>query len=342
MSSELRKDPFSDGWIIVSPERSKKPTDFIQKTQELQNSGKKCPFCPGNEDETSVEIRSVGRPQNGSKSEWDLRVVANRFPALKIENSLVLKNLNRVHNQIGGVGAHEVIIESTKHDGELWSFSDEERYKILEVYRERVEDLYRDKRFVYVQIFRNFGEIAGASLVHPHSQLIAVPTIPKRAMEEIKASKHFWETYNNCLFCEKIYENKKINERIICETKNFIALEPFASRFPFETWVLPKNHSSNFSEIKSKDLAELSKILGETLTMLKNALNNPPYNLVIHTSPNSLHTKYENIENFFHWHIEIIPRLSSIAGFEWGTGFYINPVSPEEAAKFLLNSLVRN
>ncbi|KAA3603916.1 MAG: galactose-1-phosphate uridylyltransferase [Calditrichaeota bacterium] len=336
-SSELRKDPFSDGWVIISPDRNFKPSDFkVEEIKpEINSYETKCPFCPGNEGETSVEIRALGRNDTENISEWAIRVVANRFPALKIENKLSFDNLNKVHNRIGGMGAHEVIIESPEHNLEFHTFSNEKRKEILEVFRERIEDLYKDYRFAYVQLFRNFGKDAGASLVHPHSQIIAVPTIPKRGMEEIKASENFWKTYSECIFCAKINNNENFQERVILENDEFIAFVPYAARFAFETWIMPKKHSSEFQNCNPKELKELSEIMGKTQTAIAECLNNPPYNLVLHTSPN-LENKYlENIQEYFHWHFEIIPRITSIAGFEWGTGFYINPISPEKSAKML-------
>lgn len=335
--SELRKDPFSDGWVIVSPERNFKPSDFkVENKIIAKNSFEpNCPFCPGNEKETSVEIRAIGRNEVENISEWDIRVVANKFPALKIENNLTFDNLNKVHNRIGGMGAHEVIIESSEHDFEFHTFSNEKRTEILEVFRERIEDLYKDYRFAYVQLFRNFGQEAGASLVHPHSQIIAVPTIPKRTMEEIKASENFWKTYSECIFCSKINNTENFEERVVFETENFISFTPYASRFAFETWVMPKNHKAEFQKCDLEELNGLSEILGKTQIAISKCLNNPPYNLVLHTSPNPANKFLENIQEYFHWHIEIIPRITSIAGFEWGTGFYINPISPEEAAKML-------
>lgn len=336
-NSELRKDPFSDGWIIISPDRNQKPSDFkVESVNTQQNSFEpKCPFCPGNEKETSVEIRAFGRKNYQKISEWEIRVVANRFPALKIENELTFENLNKVHNKIGGIGAHEVIIESPEHNLEFHNFSCQKRAEILEVFRERIEDLYKDYRFAYVQLFRNFGKDAGASLIHPHSQIIAVPKIPKRSMEEIKASENFWKTYSECIFCSKINSTENFRDRIIIENENFISFIPYAARFAFETWIMPKKHSSMFEMCSFDDLKELSKIMGKTQEVIADCLKNPPYNLVLHTSPNLNNKFLDNIQDFFHWHFELIPRITSIAGFEWGTGFYINPISPEKSAEML-------
>ncbi len=336
-NSELRKDPFSDGWIIVSPDRNMKPSDFkVESVNTQQNAFEaQCPFCPGNEKETSVEIRAFGRNDSENLSEWGIRVVANRFPALKIENKLTFDNLNKVHNRIGGMGAHEVIIESSEHNLEFHTFSNQKRAEILEVFRERIEDLHKDYRFAYVQLFRNFGKEAGASLIHPHSQIIAVPTIPKRSMEEIKASKNFWKTYSECIFCSKINNTDNFKERIILENEDFVSFVPYAARFAFETWVMPKKHSAKFENCSPEELKSLSDIMGKTQTAIANCLKNPPYNLVLHTSPNMNNKFLENIQDYFHWHFEIIPRITSIAGFEWGTGFYINPISPEKSAEML-------
>jgi UDPglucose--hexose-1-phosphate uridylyltransferase len=191
-------------------------------------------------------------------------------------------------------------------------------------------DLKKDVRFKYLMIFKNQGEAAGASLEHSHSQLIATPVIPKRVQEELEGSEKYFEYKERCIFCDIMRQELSSGQRIVMETEKFVALEPFAPRFPFETWVLPKKHDNNYINI-SDDLAEdFSRTLKAVLGKLKAALSDPPYNYVLHTDAFSGLAK-----DYYHWHLEIIPKLTKIAGFEWGTGFYINPVAPEDAATYL-------
>jgi UDPglucose--hexose-1-phosphate uridylyltransferase len=260
---------------------------------------------------------------------WSTRVVPNKFPALIIE-----VNLNRrgegMFDISNGIGAHEIIIETPEHDKGLADLLDHEVEKVVWAYRDRSVDLHGDKRFRYIMIFKNHGYSAGASLTHSHSQLIALPMVPKNVNEELKGASAYYEYKERCIFCDMLTQEKAENERLICANSRFLAFSPFASRFPFEVWILPKEHHSDFSFIKTEDVIELARILKEVLLRIKHGLGNPPYNFIIHTSPVE-----ERDREDYHWHIEIMPKLMPIAGFEWASGFYINPTPPEIAAKYL-------
>jgi UDPglucose--hexose-1-phosphate uridylyltransferase len=269
---------------------------------------------------------------NGSKPNtpgWQLRVISNKYPALKIEGELHREG-EGIFDKMSGIGAHEVIIETPDHQRDLVDLPLDGVQKVIWAYRERVVDLRRDSRFKYVMVFKNQGEAAGASLEHAHSQLIATPVVPKRVFEELEGSQRYYDYKERCLFCDIIRQETRWETRVACETDQFVALQPFAARFPFETWILPKRHGNSFADIGDSELQDFARILKTVLAKLREALSDPPYNYSLHTD--ALHG---NGQDFYHWHLEIIPKLTRVAGFEWGTGFYINPVSPEEAAAYL-------
>jgi len=325
---ELRKDPIVGRWVIISTERGKRPSDF--PTEIRKRDTKLCPFCPGNESSTPPEIHVIR--ENGTSPNspgWSLRVIPNKFPALRIEG-----DLNRVgegiFDKMNGVGAHEVIIETPEHTQDLADLEKNQIENVLWAYRDRIIDLKKDPRFRYIMIFKNQGEPAGASLEHAHSQLIATPIVPKRVYEEIGGSLKYFEYKERCIFCDIIRQETREESRIVSQNEKFVSMEPFASRFPFETWIIPKSHEASYENIQGPDIKSLAVILKDTLRRLALALNNPSYNYVLHSLP--VERKYFNE---YHWHLEIMPKLTKVAGFEWGTGFFINPTSPEDAARFL-------
>lgn len=326
--AEFRKDPVIGRWVIIATERSDRPDDYGEKSYVI-NSGF-CPFCEGNEDKTPAEILAF-RAQSSTPNSpgWTLRVVPNKYPALQIEGNIDSRGIG-VYDKMNGIGAHEVIIETPNHDESFIDLSPENFRKVLLSYQLRMLDLRNDKRFRYVIIFKNHGRAAGASLEHSHSQLIALPIVPKRVAEEISGAQKHYFLKERCIFCDIIRQEKESNERKIIENDDFIAIAPFASRFPFEIWLLPKQHESHFEKISAETLNSLASLMQNLLKRLKIALNDPPYNFLIHTTPFS-----EDFLVHYHWHIEIIPKLSRVAGFEWGTGFYINTTPPEYAAEVL-------
>jgi len=331
---QLRKDPVIGRWIIISKERGKRPTDF--PVEKFGGTGGFCPLCPGNESFTPKEVLTIPGNSGDSHSDWQVRVVPNKYPALVIEGDLAKEGIG-LYDQMNGIGAHEVIIETPNHDIKFADILPEDMAKVFRAYKERILDLENDSRFKYVMVFKNHGRAAGASLEHSHSQLIALPILPRMIVSELSGAKSHYNYKERCVFCDIIRQEIKSKDRVVCQNDSFITITPFAPRTPFEMWVLPKKHSSQYTSMNEDELLELAKIFGESLQRLGKCIENVPYNFVLHTEP--LHLK--GLE-YYHWHFEIVPKLTSIAGFEWGTEFYINPLPPEEAATYLRNSLAGN
>jgi UDPglucose--hexose-1-phosphate uridylyltransferase len=279
-----------------------------------------------------LAYREAGTMPNSAG--WSLRVVSNKFPALKIEGSLDKIGVG-LFDKMNGIGAHEVIIEAPSHEVSLCHLPERKVEDLLWAYRDRVLDLRKDSRFQYILIFKNEGEAAGASLEHSHSQLIALPIVPRQVIEEIDGSRLYYNYKERCIYCDIVRQEMYSEDRTVMENDHFIAISPFAAAFPFETWILPKQHNACFDEAQPWEYASLARVLKNVLSRLDKVLNNPPYNYIIHTSP-----LRGQVKEFYHWHIEIIPKLVKVAGFEWGSGFYINPTPPEEAAAFLRDAKV--
>lgn len=325
---ELRKDPILGRWIIISKERRKRPSDFPIEISNV--SGGFCPLCPGNEAFTPAEVFAIahtGREADGPG--WDVRVVPNKYPALVIEGDLAKEGIG-LFDRMNGIGAHEVIIETPNHNENFSDFSIPQIVSVLNAYKERIIDLEKDSRFKYVMVFKNHGRAAGASLEHSHSQLIALPILPRMIVSELSGAKSHFNYKERCIFCDIIRQEIQQNERVVCQNEKFITITPFAPRSPFEMWILPKKHSSGYYTITDEEIEFLAKIFSESLQRLCACIENVPYNFVLHTEP----LRSGELE-FYHYHFEIVPKLTSIAGFEWGSGFYINPLPPEEAATFL-------
>ncbi|MBI2349133.1 MAG: galactose-1-phosphate uridylyltransferase [Deltaproteobacteria bacterium] len=325
---QLRKDPVVGRWVIISTERAKRPGHY-EHPKNPPKSGP-CPFCEGNEGLTPPEIMAY-RP-GGSHREspgWTLRVVPNKFPALMIEGDLDRRG-DGVYDLMNGVGAHEVVIETPSHETNMGVLSEKQFEEILWAYRDRVLDLRKDKRFRYVLIFKNQGAAAGATLEHTHSQLIALPIVPRSVTDELVAAQEYYKYKERCIYCDVLRQELEERARVVSENESFAVICPFAPRFPFETWILPKKHSSYFEHASKQEYLDLSRSLRETLVRLNRALNDPPFNYIIHSMP------FGEAENgHYHWHLEVMPKLTQVAGFEWGTGFYINPVTPEESTSCL-------
>jgi UDPglucose--hexose-1-phosphate uridylyltransferase len=328
--SELRKDPVVGRWVIIATERARRPSDFNGSSPPPESAPQPCPFCPGNERFTPPEVhahRDPGGRRDGPG--WSTRVVPNKFPALQIEGGLERRG-EGIYDRMNGIGAHEVIIESTDHDVELSDLPVAQIERVLLACRDRVVDLKNDLRFRYILVFKNHGEGAGASLAHGHTQLIATPIIPKVVTEELEGSLQHYRLKERCVFCDILDQELRDGRRVVTQNDGFISLEPFAPRFPFETWILPKRHVSAFEETGREEFGALASALRDTLRRLHLALNRPHYNFLIHSAPCG-----DARLPHYHWHIEIMPKLTKVAGFEWGTGFYINPTPPEEAAQYL-------
>jgi UDPglucose--hexose-1-phosphate uridylyltransferase len=331
--SEIRKDPINGRWVIIARNRAKRPEDFVQDFR-LESTGF-CPFCATHEDATPQEILAYREHHTGANNPgWRVRVVPNKFPALGVDGSLD-KRGDGIYDLMNGIGAHEVIIECPQHESSMARLPVNNIREVLWVYRDRLVDLKRDHRLVHGLVFKNVGAFAGASLEHSHSQLIVTPVVPISVQEEMDGSLEFYRFRGRCIYCDMIQQELATHSRIVLETPTFVVFCPFASRFPFEMWVLPRQHSSHYENIPRQAIEEMGTVLKTVLTKLELSLDNPPYNYILHTAPfNSTEVHH------YHWHMEIIPRVTRVAGFEWGSGFYINTVAPEEAASFLRDTEV--
>jgi UDPglucose--hexose-1-phosphate uridylyltransferase len=339
---ELRKDPILDRWVIIATERSRRPSDFSPASVPV-NTGESV-FSPGNEDKTPPETFQIGREENqpANSSGWQVRVVPNKFPALMPEGELDSRAVGSF-DVMNGVGAHEVIIENPSAAWDLADATVEEMGNVLDAYIARNKALSEDGRFRYILTFRNYGATAGASINHPHSQIIALPVVPKQLKDQLDVARTHYRQKLRSIYSDIVRQEIESGDRIVEENEHFVVLCPYASRFPFETTIYPKRQQHDFTAMTADEKQSLSETLPRTLKRIKNALNNPPYNMMIQTSPITSARPGQNnywgtIAEDYSWHIDILPRLTQVAGFEWGTGFYINPVSPENAAEFLRDS----
>ena len=334
---ELRKDPIIGRWVIISTERARRPDQFGGQSYRSP-AEQSCPFCEGQESQTPPEIYAV-RPKSTLHNSpgWELRVVSSIAPFLRIEGELDRRGKG-MYDLMNAIGAHEIVIETSKHIDNIADLSEEQVTKIITCYIDRMIDLEKDTRFKYVLVFKNHGWIAGAGRIrHARSQLIATPVNPKRVKEELVGARRSYDYHERCVFCDLIKQELQSKDRLILDIDGFIAIAPFASRFPFEVWILPKKHSCDFTALDMPARLDLGRILKKVLSKLKKGLDDPPYNYILHTAPFRREKLgyWKSIDYDYHWHIEIMPRLTRMAGFEWGTGFYICPLSPEAAAKFL-------
>ncbi|OLC55406.1 MAG: galactose-1-phosphate uridylyltransferase [Acidobacteria bacterium 13_1_40CM_4_69_4] len=328
MTSELRKDPVTGRWVIIAGERGQRPNPF-RHYAPAADPGDDCPFCPGREGLTPPEVLAFRDSPGDGARPWSVRVVPNRFPALRIEGALD-KRGEGLYDMMRGIGAHEVVIESPEHDSDPARYGPRQMVEVISAYRERTTDLLRDTRFRYVLVFKNHGAAAGATLSHPHSQIIALPVVPARLESELAGARRYFDYRGRCVYCDILSQELSDGRRLVTQNADFIAVAPFASRFPFEVLVLPRRHDAFFWTLAKHQVEALAEILQDVLRRYRLALKNPPYNYVIHTAPPG-HPGPE----VYHWQVEVMPKLTDAAGFEWGSGFFINPTPPEEAARAL-------
>ena len=327
--AELRRDPIAGRWVIVDTDHPNKPEEFEHEPHGWR--GGICPFCYGNESQTPPEIEAIRDSSTSPNTPgWQVRVVPNKFPALQIEGDLDRRGVG-IYDMSNGIGAHEVIIETPYHHKDMPDLLNEEVEKIISMCCRRALDLIKDKRFQYIMLFKNYGPAAGASLEHPHTQIIALPMAPKSVAEEIRGAQNYFGYRERCIFCDIIRQEIQEKERIILENKYFLSFCPFVSRFPFEVWIIPKKHNGYFCHMPPEEIPALAVILKETIARVKKVFANPAYNFIVHSSPINGDSGVEG----YHWHLELMPKLTRVAGFEWGTGFYLVSTPPELAAKYL-------
>jgi len=339
---EMRHDPLQRRWVVISPERGSRPTDYLDFEEEVEEYD---PFAEGNEGETPPEITAV-RSKNSKPNGpgWQIRVFPNKYPAFKIEGDLD-RRAEGVYDAMNGIGAHEMVIETPERRSDISLLNPEHAFNLGRTYRDRIIDLMKDRRMKYALLFRNHRKMAGASLSHPHSQIVATAVTPSSIAKELESARSYFLQKERCIFCDIINQERKERHRIVHESDKFIAFEPYASRFSFETWVMPKFHQHDFRNLSDDDMHGFMETLQITLQKLRVALNNPPYNLVLHTSPNTESFAprpqyWGTLYHDWHWHIEILPRLGNVAGFEFGTGFFINSTPPEQAAEILRSAMI--
>ncbi|MRR06582.1 MAG: galactose-1-phosphate uridylyltransferase [Deltaproteobacteria bacterium] len=335
--SELRWDPIKRHWVIIAADRGRRPNDFF--TAETPPSMTSCPFCYGNEDKCPHEIFAIRPSGPPNAPNWKVRVIPNKYPVLRVEGE-VKSRANGPYDVMNGIGAHEIIIETPEHGKGMADLGVAEISDVLKAYRFRILDLRNDIRLRYMVLFKNHGVRSGTTLSHSHSQLIAVPLVPPVAVTELGVCREFFEQKDRCIFCDILDFELQAGDRIVKEFPEYVLFTPYASCLPFELRLFPKKHCHDFALLSDAELDELARAMKDMLLRLKEVLKDPSYNFILHTAPSLLPRPgrpdfWKSIEYDYHWHIELVPRITPIAGFEWGSGFFINPTPPEEAAAFL-------
>lgn len=323
---EIRQNLVTREWVVIATERAKRPEDFKKEkaVKEIPSFDEKCPFCPGNEQNTPGETFRI----SDGKS-WKVRVVPNKFAALNLEGERIRK-IDGIKRSMTGVGIHDVVIETPVHNLTTALLSIDEIKNIIESYKARYLQILKDKRIEMVIIFKNHGESAGTSLIHPHSQIIGTPVVPSQVRYRMDVAMDYFDDTGECIFCKIMNDELKEKERIVFETNHFVAFVPYAALSPFHTWVFPKRHMSSFIEINESETNDLAYMLKTVLGKFYYGLSNPDFNYCIRSSPNDEH----EVE-YYHWYLTVVPRLVRTAGFELGSGMYINVTLPEENAEFL-------
>jgi UDPglucose--hexose-1-phosphate uridylyltransferase len=332
---ELRKDILLGRWVAIRS-NSRAPAEY-PLTYDENNEQDNCALCTNREHETPAEITSIRRPSTHKNAPgWWVRAIPSFHPLFQIEGELGRKGVG-IYDMMNSIGANEILIESPEHNRRPEDLGIEQMIRVITLYRDRITDLHKDARLRYVLIYKDSGKEAGAIFSHPVSFLMATPVIPKTVKDELDNAKQYYSYKERCIFCDIMSEELRVGERIILETRNFIAFCPYAGQFPFESWIVPKRHCCAFHEITDDEIEDMGLILMSVLQKLRKVFNDPPFNYYIHTAPNMVPRRghWHTLGEDFHWHIELIPRLVRTSGFEWGSGFYILYTSPENAAKYL-------
>lgn len=323
---ELRLNLITREWVIIQCERARKPEEFAQRRERKYQPEHldSCPFCPGNEQKTPGELVRI--PSDGS---WRVRVIPNKYAALLEEGDLLRTNEGHKH-LVTGVGRHEVIVESPVHNMSTALFEIEQLTTILEMYKSRLVEAYKDDRVEHVIIFKNHGPSSGTSILHPHSQLIGIPITPIGIRNRMDEAMRFFDNTGECLLCAILKEDLAEGRRVVHETERFAAVIPYAALSPFHTWIVPKWHTASLADCSGDDMKELAGVLKATLHKFYHALDDPDYNYMIFTRG-----PFRYRSEYVHWYISIIPRVAPAAGFELGSGIYINHAIPEDVAEYL-------
>lgn len=330
---ELRKDLVRNKWVVIATDRALRPNDFPINKQGVHNAAISgyCPFCEGNETSTPPELAAFRKPDTApNQPGWLVRTIPNKFSAFELEGELQQGHTG-IYDSCNGLGKHEVVVETPEHNVDFHEYTLKQIELIMTMLKNRYNELSRDERIKYIHIYKNQGLFGGASLAHSHSQVLGLPLVP----EENHGIEDYYRNTRHCLICDMLKQELEYRSRLVAETKDFLLICPYASRFSYETWIIPRQHMSHFGEISSEQITELALISKQFIIAMLDCLDNPSYNLMINTSPVNVHTEPKG----FHWYIEVAPRFIVTAGLEIGTGFYVNPVAPEIATGMLRECL---
>ncbi|MEA1997481.1 MAG: DUF4921 family protein [Gemmatimonadota bacterium] len=341
--AEFRHDPVHRRWVIVTVDRVRGPEDY-QVPQRVSDEGL-CPFCEGQEAKTPPEIYAVRPEGKPDTSGWKVRVFPNRYPAISGEpdsDSFVERRAYGLYDWASGVGSHDIIVDHPQHHVLFHQMGPDHLAVLLDTYRRRLGELIQDRRFRYVLAYKNHGITAGASVNHQHTQVLAMPVIPRIAAMALASAREHFHLKERCLFCDLLIQEVEEGSRVVAGNEHFICYLPYASRFPFEMCILPRKHNHDFTTIGDELIRPCAEIINEAMNRLAALFGDTPFNITIHTAPNAGQVPkranyWKTLPHDWHWHIEIIPRLTPVAGFEWGTGMFINHTPPEDAALFLRN-----
>lgn len=327
---ELRQNIILKDWVIISTERAKRP-EQLKEDRDIRNVviptyDKDCPFCPGNSDE---KIQPIYQEEDDN-GDWLIQVIPNKYPAVIDSDKNMQSNMDGIFRWMDAVGHHELFIESPDHSLTLATMDIKTIHRVLRVYQKRYIDLMMHDNIESVILFRNHGRRAGASQQHPHSQVIAIPIIPPDIMSRMNESLRYYEEHRSCIFCKLLESELGTMERVVIESPHFVAFVPYAAKSPFHLWIYPRRHEPSFAKVNDDELKDLAAVLRGITRKLYFGLNNPDYNLIVRSTP-----KGYGHSRFFHWYITIVPRLTRTAGFELGSGMFINPTIPEDNAEYL-------
>jgi len=333
VGTELRRDPVTGRSVLIDLDPPPHRDDFVVEAADVASgfsrTNPQCAFCEGHESEAGPELLAWREGGSANTPGWSVRVVPNRRPMLRIEGHQD-RRAHGVFETRDGLGAHEVVIETPQHDQRLQDLPADRLWRVLWAWRTRLQDLKRDTRFAAAVVFKNHGGAAGARMDHAHSQIAAYPIVPPALDDEVRGAASHFATTGHCIFCDVTEQELRDGRRMVSDSGPIIAMAPFASRVPFETWIMPREHAPRFEEASDATLEALAAVLKDVMARVDWALERPAYNLVLHTAPFG-----GAADLSFHWHLEVIPRVTRWSGLEWGSGIPRNPVSPEEAARVL-------
>lgn len=326
--SEIRLNPITREWVIIAREKGRKPEDFIivKENRKPPEFLKTCPFCPGNETVTPKETFKICDEKG-----WKIRVVPNKFAVLSNEGERARSHTG-LRKNVNGVGTHEVIIETPIHNLTAATMPLEQLKEVIQTYKDRFLETYRDQRVDHVILFKNSGAASGTTIEHPHSQVVGIPVMPLHIRSRIENAMRFFDDTGECLMCRTIKDELNEGARIVMDTKHFTAFVPYAALSPFHTWIFPKKHSGFFADMQSDEIWDIASNLKSIMARLCHGLNNPDFNYVVMSgNPSDVNS------GFIHWYLSIVPRVAMASGFELGSGVYINSLIPEKAAEYLRN-----